>query len=118
MVLIHERVDVIEDTAGVKLRCTCKLGAPRGVAGRNGDNTMVREVFGWEPDAALREGMGETYASDSAAVPGPQGGKTDGAQYDSGECDTPSPRVFDDASHWANVARAVWSYRRRKASSA
>ena len=37
------------------------LTAPRGVAGRNSDNTFIKEVLGWEPDTPLHEGMVKTY---------------------------------------------------------
>jgi len=55
-------VDIVEDTAGVKLEREYILDAPKGVAGRNSDNTFIKEVLGWEPDKPLREGMAETYA--------------------------------------------------------
>jgi nucleoside-diphosphate-sugar epimerase len=38
------------------------LDAPRGVAGRNSDNTFILDVLGWEPSTPLRDGMAETYA--------------------------------------------------------
>jgi GDP-D-mannose 3', 5'-epimerase len=36
--------------------------APRGVAGRNSDNTLIRQVLGWEPSTSLRVGLERTYA--------------------------------------------------------
>ena len=62
MVSINQLVDIVEDIAGVKLERSYKLDAPKGVAGRNSDNTFIEEVLGWEPDKPLREGMAETYA--------------------------------------------------------
>ncbi|MDY0167191.1 MAG: NAD-dependent epimerase/dehydratase family protein [Thermoguttaceae bacterium] len=62
LVSINELVDIVEDIAGVKLRRTYKLDAPKGVAGRNSDNTMIRKILGWEPGTPLREGMRHTYA--------------------------------------------------------
>ena len=41
---------------------TYKLDAPKGVAGRNSDNAMIKRELGWEPDLPLREGMAKTYA--------------------------------------------------------
>ena len=38
-----------------------KLDAPKGVAGRNSDNTFIKQVLGWEPNKPLRDGMAETY---------------------------------------------------------
>jgi dTDP-D-glucose 4,6-dehydratase len=37
------------------------LDAPKGVRGRNSDNTMIRERLGWEPSISLRAGLAETY---------------------------------------------------------
>jgi GDP-D-mannose 3',5'-epimerase len=59
---INELVDVIEEIAGVKLERKYDLDAPRGVAGRNSDNTFIKQVLGWEPSTPLREGMAKTYA--------------------------------------------------------
>ena len=36
--------------------------APKGVAGRNSDNTFIRQVLDWEPRTTLRTGMEKTYA--------------------------------------------------------
>jgi nucleoside-diphosphate-sugar epimerase len=62
LVSINTLVDIVEDIAGVKLEREYKLDAPKGVAGRNSDNTFILEVLGWEPDTPLREGMAQTYA--------------------------------------------------------
>jgi len=35
--------------------------APRGVAGRNSDNTMIQDVLGWEPNTPFLEGLRATY---------------------------------------------------------
>jgi nucleoside-diphosphate-sugar epimerase len=35
--------------------------APRGVASRAPDNTLIRERLGWEPSTTFRDGMEETY---------------------------------------------------------
>lgn len=61
LVTIDQLVDLAEELAGVKLRRRYDLSAPRGVAGRNSDNTLIRRVFGWEPDTALRVGLERTY---------------------------------------------------------
>jgi nucleoside-diphosphate-sugar epimerase len=62
LVSINTLVDVIEEIAGVKLEREYLLDAPRGVAGRNSDNTFIQQVLGWEPNMPLREGMAKTYA--------------------------------------------------------
>ena len=44
-----------------KLERSYKLDAPKGVAGRNSDNTMIQRILSWEPSTALRDGMAKTY---------------------------------------------------------
>ena len=36
--------------------------APRGVAGRNSDNTFIKQIFGWEPSTHFKDGLTKTYA--------------------------------------------------------
>ena len=62
LVSINHLVDVIEAIAGVKLERQYDLDAPKGVAGRNSDNTFIKQVLNWEPDTPLRQGMEKTYA--------------------------------------------------------
>lgn len=57
MVSIDELVTIAEEIAGVTLQRTYTLDAPTGVRGRNSDNTIFRDLFGWEPDTPLRSGM-------------------------------------------------------------
>ena len=61
LVSINQLVNLVEEIAGVKLERRYKLDAPKGVNGRNSDNTLIKEVFGWEPSTRLRDGMEETY---------------------------------------------------------
>ena len=60
-VTINQLVDIAEDIAGVKLKRKYNLDAPKGVAGRNSDNTLINKVFGWEPNTKLRDGLEITY---------------------------------------------------------
>jgi GDP-D-mannose 3',5'-epimerase len=62
MVSINRLVDIVEDIAGHKMKRTYDLGAPKGVRGRNSDNTLIKEYLGWEPSVTLREGLTSTYA--------------------------------------------------------
>ena len=62
MVSINELVGIVEKIAGVTLKRSHNLDAPRGVAGRNSDNTMIRRILKWEPGTPLRAGMKSTYA--------------------------------------------------------
>lgn len=61
LVTINELVDTVEDIAGIKLDRTYKLDAPKGVNGRNSDNTKIQEYVGWAPGIRLRDGMELTY---------------------------------------------------------
>lgn len=61
LVSINQLVDIVEEIAGVKLKRSYNLSAPKGVNGRNSDNTLIQSVFGWEPSTRLRDGMEKTY---------------------------------------------------------
>jgi nucleoside-diphosphate-sugar epimerase len=62
MVSINGLVDIVEDISGIKLRRTYNPDAPKGVMGRNSDNTLIRQILGWEPNIPLRTGLEKTYA--------------------------------------------------------
>ena len=53
---------MVERIAGVKLERRYDPDAPKGVAGRNSDNTFIRSVLDWEPLTPLQTGMEKTYA--------------------------------------------------------
>ena len=61
LVTINQLVDIVEDIAGVKLTRHYQLDAPKGVNGRNSDNTLILEKLDWEPSIRLRDGMERTY---------------------------------------------------------
>lgn len=61
LVTINQLVDIVEDIAGIKLKRNYNLSAPKGVNGRNSDNTLILERLGWEPSTKLRDGMEKTY---------------------------------------------------------
>ena len=61
-VTINQLVSVVEDIAGVKLHRRYALDAPRGVRGRNSDNTLIEARYGWVPSTTLRDGLERTYA--------------------------------------------------------
>jgi nucleoside-diphosphate-sugar epimerase len=61
LVTINGLVDLVEDIAGIKLKRKYDLSAPKGVNGRNSDNTRIKELLGWEPNVPLRTGMELTY---------------------------------------------------------
>jgi nucleoside-diphosphate-sugar epimerase len=61
LVSINQLVDIVEAIAGVKLNRSYNLSAPKGVNGRNSDNTLIRKYLGWEPCIRLRDGLERTY---------------------------------------------------------
>lgn len=61
LVTINQLVDIVESIAGVKLKRRYKLDAPKGVRGRNSDNTLIESVLGWAPNISLEEGLEKTY---------------------------------------------------------
>jgi GDP-D-mannose 3',5'-epimerase len=58
---INGLVDIVEDIAGIKLERRYNLSAPKGVNGRNSDNTLIKKYLGWAPGIRLRDGMEQTY---------------------------------------------------------
>jgi nucleoside-diphosphate-sugar epimerase len=61
LVTINQLVDIVENIAGVKLKRHYKLDAPKGVNGRNSDNTRIKQYLNWEPSVRLRDGLEKTY---------------------------------------------------------
>jgi nucleoside-diphosphate-sugar epimerase len=61
LVSINQLADLAESFARVKLRRVYKVDAPKGVAGRNSDNTRIKQVLKWEPSTPLREGLARTF---------------------------------------------------------
>ena len=60
-VTVNQLVDIVEAIAGVKLNRKYDLSAPKGVNGRNSDNTLIQRYLHWEPNTPLRVGMDKTY---------------------------------------------------------
>src|SRR5689334_2771472 len=60
-VTINQLVDLAEEIAGIKLKRRYDLSAPKGVNGRNSDNTRIRKYLNWEPNTPLRVGLEKTY---------------------------------------------------------
>jgi nucleoside-diphosphate-sugar epimerase len=52
---------MVEDIAGYKLERKYDLNAPKGVRGRNSENTLIKKYLGWEPSIPLRKGLKKTY---------------------------------------------------------
>jgi len=62
LVSIDALVSIVEEIAGIRLARRYDPSAPKGVAGRNSDNTRIRAAFDWEPSLRLRDGLERTYA--------------------------------------------------------
>jgi GDP-D-mannose 3',5'-epimerase len=61
LVTINQLVDLVENIAGIKLRRIYKLDAPKGVRGRNSDNSTILRELDWEPTIKLEDGLRSTY---------------------------------------------------------
>jgi nucleoside-diphosphate-sugar epimerase len=62
LIAINTLVSLAETIGGITLERKYDLDAPRGVAGRNSDNTFIRQMLGWEPSLPFRDGLAKTYA--------------------------------------------------------
>ena len=61
LVSINTLVTMAEEIGGVKLKREYDLDAPKGVAGRNSDNTFIKQVLKWEPATPFKVGLEKTY---------------------------------------------------------
>ena len=61
MVTINELAQIILDISGKRDVTIKHIDGPQGVRGRNSDNSLLREVLGWEPQIDLEEGLVPTY---------------------------------------------------------
>jgi nucleoside-diphosphate-sugar epimerase len=60
-VTVNQLVEMVEKIAGIKLKRTYDLSAPKGVNGRNSDNTLIKSYLNWEPSTPLAIGLARTY---------------------------------------------------------
>jgi len=61
LISVDDLVSLAEEIGKVKLNRKYDLNAPRGVAGRNSDNTFIKQIFGWEPSTRFKDGLTKTY---------------------------------------------------------
>jgi GDP-D-mannose 3', 5'-epimerase len=61
LVTINQLVDIAERIAGITLTRRYQLDAPKGVRGRNSDNTLIQQRLGWAPSVRLEDGLRRTY---------------------------------------------------------
>ncbi len=62
LISVNQLVDIAEKIAGIKLKRSYDLSAPKGVRGRNSDNTLIKKYLHWEPSIKFRDGLAKTYA--------------------------------------------------------
>jgi len=62
MVTINQLVSIVENIAGVQLNHMYEIDAPKGVRGRNSENSKILELLDWEPNVQLETGLEKTYA--------------------------------------------------------
>ncbi|QIK75216.1 NAD-dependent epimerase/dehydratase family protein [Nocardioides piscis] len=62
LVTVNQLVDIVEQIAGITCTRSYRLDAPLGVRGRNSDNTLIEERYGWAPSTTLLDGLETTYA--------------------------------------------------------
>ena len=60
LISMNDLARLIADIAGVSLDIR-HIDGPQGVRGRNSDNTLIRQVLGWEPSTPLEDGLAITY---------------------------------------------------------
>jgi len=61
MISINQLASLAEKIGGVKLKRKYLLDAPKGVGGRNSDNTMIQSILKWEPGIPISVGLKKTY---------------------------------------------------------
>jgi GDP-D-mannose 3',5'-epimerase len=61
LVTINQLIDHVEVIANYKVAREYNLAAPKGVRGRNSDNTMISRELSWAPSIALSSGLKITY---------------------------------------------------------
>lgn len=61
MVSINELAEIVIEVSGKRGITLEHVDGPQGVRGRNSDNTLLRQVLGWEPSIGLEEGLAPTY---------------------------------------------------------
>lgn len=61
LISIDEMADIIAKLARKNVNKSYQPDKPQGVRGRNSDNSLLKQVLGWEPKVTLEEGLEKTY---------------------------------------------------------
>ncbi len=61
LISVNDLVDLVAKAASKSVDKRHDTSKPQGVRGRNSDNSLLREVLGWEPLVSLEDGLRNTY---------------------------------------------------------
>jgi nucleoside-diphosphate-sugar epimerase len=61
MISICDLSEMIKKIANIELENEYNLAAPKGVRGRNSDNSTILQLLNWQPNISLQEGLLKTY---------------------------------------------------------
>ena len=61
LVTVLELAQMIAAIAGKRINFKFDVSKPQGVRGRNSDNTLIKQVLGWEPSIPLGVGLEKLY---------------------------------------------------------
>ena len=62
LISIADLAKLVMEISNYDCELTFNLGAPKGVRGRNSENSLILEKLGWQPSISLREGLTKTYS--------------------------------------------------------
>ena len=54
-------IGILEKISEKKFKKKYLLDKPKGVKGRNSDNSLIKKELNWEPKYSLKEGLKKTY---------------------------------------------------------
>ena len=54
-------IGILENISEKKFKKKYLLDKPKGVKGRNSDNSLIKKELNWEPKYSLKEGLKKTY---------------------------------------------------------
>lgn len=61
LVSINDMIGILENISEKKFKKKYLLDKPKGVKGRNSDNSLIKKELNWEPKYSLKEGLKKTY---------------------------------------------------------
>ena len=61
LVSINQMIDVLQKISNYEVQKKYLLDKPKGVMGRNSDNTLIKRELNWQPKISLEQGLMKTY---------------------------------------------------------